>query len=170
MSKKDPYPQHARLKAVAAQTQFVNDFLTYLGEQGIYLYKDFPDGAQRAVSVSERDDNLYKYIKVDRWKLEDEKRAMVDSLNKPAPAPCGHIHCPQCPDDGYCCKYKGGRCTKHKGPRRRAAGGPPKRCKCGFKPGRYHDGAKRAWEWRTWRRKDSSLQCPQCGATVYNHI
>jgi len=133
---KDKYPQHARLRAVQDKTQFTADFFEYLGERGIWLYTK--DGV--GIGTGERDDLLYKFINVDRWRLEDEKRAM---LNQPAtPKP------------------------------RRAPASPPvqvRRCKCGFKPGRVK-GADGCTYTRQWMRGDSSLKCPQCGVTVYNHV
>lgn len=66
------YPEHEKLRAVADKTQFVADFLEFCQEQGIYQMKD--DVYQRY------DDLLYKFTEIDRWKLEDEKRAMLDAV------------------------------------------------------------------------------------------
>lgn len=68
------YPEHEKLKAVADKTQFVHDFLSWCEVQGIFLEKD--DRYQR------HDDLLYKFTGIDRWKIEDEKRAMIDGLRK----------------------------------------------------------------------------------------
>lgn len=68
------YPEHEKLKVVAEKTQFVHDFLTWCEGLGIFLEKD---------GVYQRHDNLlYKYVEVDRWKLEDEKREMLGGLQK----------------------------------------------------------------------------------------
>ncbi len=66
------YPEHEKLKLVVDKTQFVHDFLTWCEGLGYFLMKD--DRYQR------HDELLYKYAGIDRWKLEDEKRAMVEGL------------------------------------------------------------------------------------------
>jgi hypothetical protein len=71
---KNPYPQHARLKEVKDKTQFVHDFFTLLQDNGYHLVKV---DDSRGLSSREFDDSLYTFIGVDRWKLEDEKRAML---------------------------------------------------------------------------------------------
>lgn len=65
------YPEHEKLRLVAGKTQFVHDFLTFLESKGIGL--EHKDGNRRPST----DDLLYEFINVDRWKLEDEKRAML---------------------------------------------------------------------------------------------
>lgn len=66
------YPEHAKLHEVADKTQFVHDFLTFCEEKGIYLMKD--DVYQR------HDKLLYEYTEIDQWKLDDEKRAMIEEF------------------------------------------------------------------------------------------
>ena len=71
----DPrYPEHEKLKLVSAKTQFVHDFLTFCEEKGISLEKDGRYMAHR--------DLLYEFTGIDQWKLEDEKRAILDGLRK----------------------------------------------------------------------------------------
>jgi len=68
----EKYPEHEKLKAVADKTQFVHDFLTFCEEKGVYLEKN--GVYQRHAEL------LYKFTGIDQWKLEDEKRAMIDSI------------------------------------------------------------------------------------------
>lgn len=68
------YPQHTKLEAVSEKTQFVHDFLTFCEESGAFLMKD-----DRYVR---HDDMLYKFTGIDRWKLEAEKRKMMEDFLK----------------------------------------------------------------------------------------
>lgn len=72
---KDPYPQHTKLKEVSDKTQFVHDFLTFCEEKLIFLTNGHGNYARH-------DELLYEFTGIDRWKLEDEKRAMLDSCRK----------------------------------------------------------------------------------------
>ncbi len=76
------YPEHAKLREVADKTQFVHDFLRFCGEKGFHLaHKDDRDHCPK------EDDLLYKFIDVDYWKLENEKRAMLGQDPVPGPKP-----------------------------------------------------------------------------------
>lgn len=74
MTDEQKYPEHRKLKAVAEKTQFVHDFLSFCEEKGIYLM----NGEVYAAHA----DLLYKFTGIDRWKLDDEKRAMLDECRK----------------------------------------------------------------------------------------
>lgn len=76
---KAQYPEHEKLKRVSEKTQFVYDFLEFLQEKGYWLTTS--DG-NRGLGISERDDLLFKFIGVDRWKLEDEKTEMLEGCKK----------------------------------------------------------------------------------------
>jgi hypothetical protein len=73
----DTYPEHAKLKTIAEKTQFTADFFDFLEENGIFLSSE-----ESPVSIGRRDDLLYRFIGVDHWKLEDEKRAMLDRFRE----------------------------------------------------------------------------------------
>ena len=68
------YPEHEKLKLVSDKTQFVHDFLSWCEGQGIFLEKDG--------MYKRHDDLLYKYTGIDRWKLEDEKRALLEECRQ----------------------------------------------------------------------------------------
>lgn len=72
----DQYPEHEKLRAVSEKTQFVHDFLTFCEEKEIFLMKD--DVYQQHAKL------LYEFTNVDQWKLEDEKRAMLEAFRKEA--------------------------------------------------------------------------------------
>lgn len=75
---KAKYPEHDKLRPHADKTNFTMEFIKeHCEPKGVFL----SDKDGRAVCV---EDLLYEFIEVDRWKLEDEKRAMVDSLQKEA--------------------------------------------------------------------------------------
>ena len=74
MARPKRYRQHEKLRTVCLQTQFVHDFLTFCEEHGVYQMKD---GV-----YMRHDDLLYRFVGVDRWKLEDEKRAMIEDGKK----------------------------------------------------------------------------------------
>lgn len=68
------YPEHDKLRPYVDKTNFTMEFIKeHCEPKGVFL----SDKDGRAVCV---EDLLYEFIEVDRWKLEDEKRAMVDSL------------------------------------------------------------------------------------------
>lgn len=69
------YPEHEKLKVVAEKTQFVHDFLVFFEEKGISLQTD------RGV-YQRHDDLLYEFIGVDKWKLDDEKRALIEECQE----------------------------------------------------------------------------------------
>lgn len=71
------YPEHEKLKAVSDKTQFVHDFLSFCEENNIVLMKDD--------RYARHDELLYKFTGIDQWKLEDEKRAMLESLRELEP-------------------------------------------------------------------------------------
>jgi hypothetical protein len=67
------YPEHEKLKAVSDKTQFVHDFLTFCEEKGVSLQTE--NGVYKRHA-----ELLYEFTGIDQWKLEDEKRAMLDSI------------------------------------------------------------------------------------------
>lgn len=72
---KEQYPEHEKLKLVSDKTQFVHDFLTFCEEKGISLQTENGIYKQHA-------ELLYEFTRIDQWKLDDEKRAMIESCNK----------------------------------------------------------------------------------------
>jgi hypothetical protein len=69
------YPQHAKLKKVSDKTQFVHDFLTFCEGKGISLQTE--DGVYKRHA-----DLLYEFTGIDQWKLEDEKRSLIEDCRK----------------------------------------------------------------------------------------
>lgn len=74
VKKPKKYPQHEKLKAVSEKTQFVHDFLSWCEEKGVFL--------MNGEVYARHDDLLYKFTGIDRWKLEDEKTAMLEQVSK----------------------------------------------------------------------------------------
>ena len=68
------YPEHAKLEEVKDKTQFVHDFLMFCEEKGVYL--------ERNEVYQRHEELLYKFTGIDQWKLEDEKRKMLDEFVK----------------------------------------------------------------------------------------
>jgi|KBSSwiStaDraftv2_1062776.scaffolds.fasta_scaffold11980_7 hypothetical protein len=65
------YPEHEKLKLVSDKTQFVHDFLTFCEEKGFSL--------QSEAGVYKRHaELLYEFTDIDQWKLEDEKRQLLE--------------------------------------------------------------------------------------------
>lgn len=67
------YPEHEKLKLVSDKTQFVHDFLTFCEGKGFSLQSE--DGVYKRHA-----ELLYEFTGIDQWKLEDEKRAMLDMV------------------------------------------------------------------------------------------
>ncbi len=68
------YPEHEKLRAVSAKTQFVHDFLMFCEEKGISLQTESGVYKRHA-------DLLYEFTGIDQWKLEAEKRALIEEAN-----------------------------------------------------------------------------------------
>jgi hypothetical protein len=71
----EKYPQHQKLKLVSDKTQFVHDFLTFCEEKGISLQDE--NGVYKHHS-----DLLYEFTGIDKWKLEDEKEALLEECRQ----------------------------------------------------------------------------------------
>ena len=73
------YPEHEKLKALNGANNIVGDFISWLSEQGIWLGKwDNFDRLHPIMDSTE--DLLAKYFDIDRFAIEREKQAMLDSL------------------------------------------------------------------------------------------
>lgn len=97
------YPEHDKLRAVAKESQRCGEFLEWLtGPQNYTLGEyhthndDCIEDGERVCGSSER--TLYpaalnvrkllaRFFEIDEAKLENEKRAMLDSLNQNAGSP-----------------------------------------------------------------------------------
>jgi hypothetical protein len=73
------YPQHDALKVIQPLSQACGAFLEWLGEQGYVLCKHY-HGNYAPAGIS-RDHLLAEHFEIDLEKLEEEKRAMLRSLN-----------------------------------------------------------------------------------------
>lgn len=87
------YPEHEKLAIVAKHSQAIGQFLDWLFEQGVSLTKtvvkqdnvwggSYSTDTHLSESIPEL---LARYFDIDRWQLEDEKRAMLDKLKKESP-------------------------------------------------------------------------------------
>lgn len=76
----DQYPEHIRLKAVSEKSQAIGEFLAYAAGRGSRgrkagFIRRF--GSWRWMNTTQI---LAEYFKIDLEKIEDEKRAMLESL------------------------------------------------------------------------------------------
>lgn len=80
----DPYPEHTKLRAVKDRSQCVGEFIEWLDEQGIFL-AEYWGGRDRTLyrAHESRDSLLARFFEIDRDRLEEEKRAMLEECRRP---------------------------------------------------------------------------------------
>ncbi len=77
----DRFPEHAKLTAISDQSQAIGEFVDWLQEaHGAFLchYEDdgqFPRALQMPIRKL-----LAEFFEIDQDKIEDEKRAMLDTI------------------------------------------------------------------------------------------
>jgi hypothetical protein len=80
------YPEHEKLAAVKRESQAIGEFMDWLADDGIVLYKTEPDvyepgdgcyPLQRPIR-----DLLHEFFNIDANKIEAEKRAMLKLLRE----------------------------------------------------------------------------------------
>lgn len=74
------YPEHEKLKALGGANQAVGDFIGWLGEHNMLIaeYRRH----EIVPVLRSRDDLLAEHFGIDRHKLDQEKRQMIDVLRK----------------------------------------------------------------------------------------
>jgi len=74
------YPEHDKLRAVSNKSQSIGEFLDWArNEHGWELCRMEPYGDYTPIYKS-INDILAEYFEIDRTKLDDEKRAMLEEL------------------------------------------------------------------------------------------
>jgi hypothetical protein len=80
------YPEHEKLAAVKSESQAIGEFMDWLADDGVFLYKTNPDvyepgddcyPLQRPIR-----DLLHEFFNIDANKIEAEKRAMLKLLRE----------------------------------------------------------------------------------------
>ena len=74
MSKTEEYPEHAKLKTISKESQTCGEFIDWLQERGYNIT------TRKRGEVFNLRRALAEFFEIDEKKLEDEKRAMLDSL------------------------------------------------------------------------------------------
>jgi hypothetical protein len=69
------YPEHEKLRKLNGANQAIGDFLNWLHDNGFEIAKWRHD--ELVPSGKSRDDLIAEFCKIDRDKLDDEKRAML---------------------------------------------------------------------------------------------
>lgn len=72
------YPEHDRLAAVNDKTQTIGEFLEWAGSTGVLLCEIAPD--DHFYPVGDTMTLLAEWAGIDRDRLEDEKRQMLDEM------------------------------------------------------------------------------------------
>ena len=77
------YPEHEKLKALNGANQTVGDFIEWLGEQGLVIAKWSDDGGDYMWPAGKsRDELIAEFFDIDRDKLEEEKREMLNKIRE----------------------------------------------------------------------------------------
>jgi hypothetical protein len=76
------YPEHDKLSAVADRTQAVGDFLEWISDRHGARLMAFFEGQGWGTPPGFLQTWLAEWAGIDREKLEQEKRAMLDGLRK----------------------------------------------------------------------------------------
>lgn len=80
------YPEHDKLSAIADQSQAIGEFMEWLKDgarpqQPRLFLAHYVEGEECPVPLhTPTEDLLAEYFEIDQSKLEQEKRAMLDSL------------------------------------------------------------------------------------------
>ena len=74
------YPEHEKLKAVQEESQAIGEFLEFGGYTLCEISDAHPDAFPWAPVRKSINDILAEYFCIDQKKLEEEKRAMLESM------------------------------------------------------------------------------------------
>ncbi len=77
--KKSPYPEHVKLQRIHKQSQAIYDFLGWCGEHDIVLC-ELNDNYRYMQTSKNHARLLSEHFGIDQNKLENEKRAMIESI------------------------------------------------------------------------------------------
>lgn len=85
----DSYPEHEKLQKVKDQSQAIGEFLEWLNSQKIYLaeYVGKPGWEYLEHKHFDISDLLASFFRIDREKLEEEKRHMLASFRNKEKTP-----------------------------------------------------------------------------------
>lgn len=75
------YPEHEKMKAIQPKSQAIGDFLTWLGERGIWL-AEFETPERLVPYHFSTQELLARYFEIDRAKIGKEKDAMLEEMRK----------------------------------------------------------------------------------------
>lgn len=78
------YPEHDKLKGLNGANNTVGDFIEWLAENGYVIAEWGDSGNYLEAATIGRDALIALFFEINPRKLEDEKRAMLDSLTKEA--------------------------------------------------------------------------------------
>lgn len=78
------YPEHEKLKALGGDNQTVGNFIEWLSEQGYEICRWNVAGTFCIPANISRDDLRAAHFEIDRNRLEDEKRQMLDAMRAAA--------------------------------------------------------------------------------------
>ncbi len=80
-----PRPNIDKMLTERHKTEIIHDFLEFVREKGIQLSKDDPDNPRHPILYGTEgprvDALLYEFIGVDPVELENEKQAILDTLD-----------------------------------------------------------------------------------------
>lgn len=85
----EQYPEHTRLHAVKDKAQVVGEFIEWMHEQGVVFCQFSEHGTQHFESHEQLynrpiEEIVARFFEIDRDKLEQEKRAMLEDLRSKA--------------------------------------------------------------------------------------
>ena len=87
------YPEHDKLSEVKEKSQAIGEFLEWYGSEGGGVWARYPSTETGDVMLSPQrllpdhrpiDELLALYFEIDKNKLEEEKRAMLEELRRAA--------------------------------------------------------------------------------------
>jgi hypothetical protein len=79
---KTTYPEHEKLEALDGKNQLIGSFLDWLADEEEVNLCVYADNDRLVSYRKSTPDIIAKFFDIDPVKLEDEKRAMLDSTQK----------------------------------------------------------------------------------------
>lgn len=76
------YPEHQKLKAISDKSQCVADFWDYMEQQGIVFAERGENSQFLYHTMKNKRDFIAEFFDIDMNKIEAEKRAMIEDLQK----------------------------------------------------------------------------------------
>lgn len=85
------YPEHDKLQKVQVESQAIGEFHDWMNEQG-YNICELEGEHDRFIPIHRRiDDLMAEFFGIDRDKVEEEKRQMLDEMRNRADEALGNI-------------------------------------------------------------------------------